>query len=398
MKAMLGSPVGKWPVLLAVTALSEGGCERDAARIAIGLDRQYFEPHIAVFRPGGYRTREVEAAGIPIVTLPVRSFMNASAIEGARVMGRYVREHGIKLLHSFDIPLNIFAAPVARWYGVPVVITSQLSHREMSPKSHRSALVLADRLSDRIVVNSKAVGESLRRRQRLAAERLYLCYNGVDPAHFSPGSGVRPEGFREDDLVVGSVCVMRPEKRMDWLLRTFARVVTGIGKGPNGPRIRLLLVGSGPELPALKELRDSLGLGNVCHFEPGRPDVADWMRGMDIFVNSSETESFPNALLEAMACGCCVIGSSAGGIPELISHGEDGLVFDRTNEADLEEKLMSAVRDAELRERLRGNAVHTAHERFSMTVNVKRTEALYRQLLAERGVAGPVLPGPVAPG
>ena len=379
--------MGKWPVLLLVTSLSEGGCERDAAKIAIGLDRNYFEPHVAVFRDGGYRSREVEAANVPILSLPVCSFMNSSVLRGAELLGAYIRKNRIKVVHSFDIPLNIFTAPVARWYGVPVVITSQLSHRDMSPRSHRIALVLADWLSDRIVVNSRAVLESLRREQGLSADRLYLCHNGVDPAQFYPGPGIRPAAFRNADLVVGSVCVMRPEKRMDWVLRAFARVHSA------NPGIRLLLVGGGPELPALLNLRDSLGLQDVCHFEPGRPDVAEWMRGIDIFINSSVTESFPNALLESMACGCCVIGSSAGGIPELITAGEDGLIFDLNDEDDLTEKLRIVVNEAPLRRQLRENAVRTAHQRFSMGINLDRTEALYKMLLEERGVLPLEKPG-----
>ena len=105
---------------------------------------------------------------------------------------------------------------------------------------------------------------------------------------------------------------MRPEKRIDWLLEAFADV------SRTQPGLRLVLVGSGPETPRLLELRDRLGLREICHLEPTQPNAADWMRGIDIFVNASSIESFPNAVLEAMACGCCVIGSNVGGVPELL--------------------------------------------------------------------------------
>src|SRR5579863_6171618 len=114
----------KCPVLILVEALTHGGCERDAAKIAMGLDRARFEPHVAVFREGGFRRREVEAAGIPILTLPLRSLMNSSVWQGAREMGAYIRQHRIQLVHAFDVPSDIFTALVARWYRVPVVITS----------------------------------------------------------------------------------------------------------------------------------------------------------------------------------------------------------------------------------------------------------------------------------
>src|SRR5215467_6867218 len=146
--------MAKCAVLLMVESLGHGGCERDAAKIAIGMDRSRFEPHVAVFHEGGFRRAEVEAAGVPIVSIPVRSFYNASAWHGARQLGEYIRRHKIQIAHSFDVPFDIFGAPVARWYRVPVVITSQLSFRDMYPRERRMALRLTDRLADRVVVNS----------------------------------------------------------------------------------------------------------------------------------------------------------------------------------------------------------------------------------------------------
>jgi hypothetical protein len=148
--------MSKWPVLLLVDSLGHGGCERDATKIAVGLDRNRFEPHIAVFHAGGFLVPQLEAAGVPILSLPLRSFVNSSARVAARQMGDYIRDHGIRLVHAFDVPSDIFAAPVARWYGVPAVVTSQLSYRSMYASSRRAALRLTDWLSDRIVTNSQA--------------------------------------------------------------------------------------------------------------------------------------------------------------------------------------------------------------------------------------------------
>ena len=143
-------------------------------------------------------------------------------------------------------------------------------------------------------------------------------------------------------------------------------------------------MGSGPEIARLTELRDRLQLQHVCHFEPAQADVLPWLQSIDIYINSSSSESFPNALLEAMACGCCVIGSKVGGIPELITHLDDGFLFDSDNPAQLTEILSIAVSDSALRERLRERAVRTAHQRFSMKLALERMEALYTKLLEHR--------------
>jgi glycosyltransferase involved in cell wall biosynthesis len=367
----------KLPILLMTRALSEGGCERDLTRLAIQLDRNRFEPHVGCFRDG-IRKAEIEAAGVPILHLPVTSFRNRSCWDGARKMGAYLREHQIRLVHAFDVPMDLFAAPVARRYGVPVVVTSQLSFRTLCSRGTRLALRFTDFLSNRIVVNSRAVGDSLERDYGIPDEKVFLCYNGVDTCQFYPApekQDNRPTALRDASVVIGTVCAMRPEKRVDWLIRAFAELL------PADPRARLLLIGSGPETRQLRELCESLGIGEACRFEPSQSDVAPWMRGLDIYVNCSSSESFPNGLLEAMACGCCVIGSQVGGIPELITHGHDGLLFDTAKQEDLAAVLRLAATDQTLRASLRRQAAATARERFAMPLTANRMEAFYESLL-----------------
>jgi glycosyltransferase involved in cell wall biosynthesis len=377
--------LSKWPVLLAVRSLDHGGCERDAAKLAVGLDRNRFEPHVVVLIGGGFRTAEVEAAQVPIVNLEVNSFLNSSALKAAQKLSAYIRKHHIQIVHSLDVPTNIFVTPVARWCRIPVLITSQLSFRDMYTLGSRAALHMTDWLSDSVVVNSRAVGQSLEGEPGLHSKKIFLSYNGVNPAHFHPGPGVRIPALDGSSLVIGSVCVMREEKRMDWVIRSFAQV------REHYQGLQLLLVGSGPEVPKLMELRDSLGLHDFCHFEPGQPDVAPWMRSMDIYINSSSSESFPNGLLEAMASGCCVIGANVGGIPELVTHLADGLVFDSDKPDSLTKMLKLAVTDGTLRNKLRLEAVKTAHDRFSMQIALERMESLYEGLLHKRRIREPVV-------
>jgi len=72
-----------WPVLLLAYELNQGGSERQLTEIAKALDRSRFEPHVGCLRPGGLRALELNAAGVPIVHFPVRSFVSPSALSGA---------------------------------------------------------------------------------------------------------------------------------------------------------------------------------------------------------------------------------------------------------------------------------------------------------------------------
>ncbi len=108
------------------------------------------------------------------------------------------------------------------------------------------------------------------------------------------------------------------------------------------------------------------------------------MRALDIFVISSESESFPNGLLEAMACGCASIGSRVGGIPELINPGVSGLLFESKSVPDLAVALTQLIQDPALRERLAQQAAIEARDKFSIEAFARRNEALYEKLLAAK--------------
>src|SRR5690242_4202360 len=97
------------PILLMVGTIGPGGTERQAVEIAKTLDRRRFEPHLACFDASGFRARELRESGIPILPLPLRSLLSRSYVVSARLLHRYVREHRIRLVHSFDFPTTVFA-------------------------------------------------------------------------------------------------------------------------------------------------------------------------------------------------------------------------------------------------------------------------------------------------
>src|SRR4029077_11092820 len=141
--------------------LGLGGTERQLAETAMSLDRNRFEPHVGCFHSGGFRERELRQAGIPIAEFPVRSLVSLSALTGAGHMGRYLADHGIRLVHTFDVPADLFGVPVARLFRTPVVLSSQRAHRALTPGATRHLLRLTDRMVDGIVVNCQSVAREL---------------------------------------------------------------------------------------------------------------------------------------------------------------------------------------------------------------------------------------------
>ena len=356
-----------------VRELGIGGCERDLAKLALHLDRSRFTPVVGCFRKEGIRGGELSAAGIHIVEFPVRSFTSFGALKQAASFWRFLRGEGIAIVHSFDSPSNSFAMPVARLAGVPGVASRLWSMLAIPPRDRRIAR-WAEARARRVVTNARFTMDEAER-DGIPRERLFLNYNGVDTQVFHPRGRERVAPVQGAELVIGTICALRQEKRLDLLIDAFAAL--------RRPGMRLLIVGSGPMEAEYKARVSGHQMEEACHFEPTRNDVAEWMRSMDVFVLSSDTESFPNAPLEAMACGCAVVGSNVGGVPEMISPGS-GRLFESQNLDALISQLRGLLEDPQLRADLGAGAARRAEEEFSMGKAARRMEGLYSSLLGTR--------------
>jgi len=364
----------RWPVLLMARELGLGGTERQLAETALALDRARFAPHVGCLRAGGFREAELREAGVPVIELGVRSLISASAFTGALRLGRYLARHEIRLVHTFDVPLDLFGVPVARLFRVPVVLSSQRAHRTLTPGATRHLLRVTDRIADGIVVNSRSVARELVAHDAVPESQIHLAYNGIDTCVFCR-EGASAESPWPGALVIGIVCALRPEKGLPLLLDAFARVRA------SQPETRLLIVGSGPMQPELEARATSLGLGATCRFQSAVPNVAEWLRVMDIFVLPSLSEALSNSLMEAMACGCCAIAADTGGNPELVQDGETGLLFPAGDSAALAVRLECVLASRDLRGRLATNGARLMGERFTREAAARRMGEIYTRFL-----------------
>ncbi len=348
------------PILLICQELTQGGSERQLTETARGLDPARFTVHAGCLRPNGIRFEELKAAGIPVTLFPVPSFSSpVSLLRSAFGMGRYLNENNIQLVHAFDTPGNLFGVPVARAYRTPVVLSSQRAFRELASAGDRVALRLTDQIVDGVVVNCRQLENHLHTDEGVSRGRIRLCYNGIDTSRFHPQQSQRMEALAGASLVIGVVCALRPEKGLPTLVEAFARIHA------ERPEVRLVIVGSGPMLPALESMRAELQLGESCLFVPSTRDVVAWLHSIDIFVLPSLSEAFSNSLMEAMACGCAVIASRVGGNPELVGEGVTGLLFTPSDAGSLQQALRIFVDKPETRRAFAVAGAEMIRARFS---------------------------------
>ena len=362
------------PILLMARELHLGGSERQMTEIAKALDRSSFEPHIGAFRTEGMRSDELRATGIPVVQFPVMSYKSPSFVKPMADIVRYVGRNTIRAVHTWDYPTGVSVIPTIRLFTSAVAVASLRGHRELTPSGYRLATRISDRFANGIVVNCEFLRQQLVD-ENVPQAKILLCYNGIDIPRFRRTDVHKPAALQAASMVIGTVCSLRREKDVPTLIDAFARVRDRL------LGVMLVIVGSGPELDSWQQYADHRALRQVCHFEPATQDVSRWLSAMDIFVLPSRTEAFSNALMEAMASRCCVVASRVGGNPELIRHGETGLLFEPGDSESLAEQLAFLIQHPGQR-RVLAESGERYIQSFSIDSAARNMEQIYCTLLS----------------
>src|SRR2546421_202868 len=264
--------------------------------------------------------------------------------------------------------------------------------------------------SDRVTAVSTFLRDETYRAFGCAGCDVIVIPNFISTAEYPPPSAgtCRHSLAPPDHKVLVHVSNFRPVKRVTDVVRVFAGVRREVPA-------TLVLVGDGPERDAAEQEVDRLELRRDVRFLGKVDDVAEILRGSDLFLLPSETESFGLAALEAMACAVPVLASAVGGLPEVVVHGETGFL---TPKGDVEAMIahgLRVLRDGDLQARMREAAARRAlarrrprHARHGRPVRRRRRPARARRRGARQrdcrargtrgaGRAGGVFPGAQAP-
>jgi len=205
--------------------------------------------------------------------------------------------------------------------------------------------------------------------------------NGIDTDRY--GGRSRRREIRDaldipaEARVIGTIGRLTEVKRQDLLLQAFARLPLA------GGNEWLLIVGDGEERARLEVLAAELGIRERTVFAGYQAHPEHYLQAMDLFALTSRHEGMPLALLEAWAAGLPVVSSAVGGVPQLVKHGQTGLLFESSNAEALTMALAQVLNDPLLSDRLAaaGRAVVTKCYSLERMANdyEKRYRAVARQ-------------------
>ncbi|MEE1108272.1 N-acetyl-alpha-D-glucosaminyl L-malate synthase BshA [Macrococcoides canis] len=208
-------------------------------------------------------------------------------------------------------------------------------------------------------------------------KEIQTVYNFINETDFNNKSN--PElracyGISEEEKVIVHVSNFRKVKRIQDILKTFKAISEKIDS-------KLLLIGDGPELSNMRVCAEQLCISDKVLFLGKQEQVAPLYQMADLFLLMSEKESFGLVLLEAMHSGVVCIGTTAGGIKEVIKHEETGYIVDVGDTQAAAEYALALLTDDILYERFQKNMIDDINSRFSSEHITNQYEAIYRNLI-----------------
>lgn len=228
--------------------------------------------------------------------------------------------------------------------------------------------------SDGITTVSHQLKISTIRKFNMDSEKIKVIYNFIDPKRFNNQGRTRHLNNNNDEKFIVHISNFRSVKRVLDTIAVLRRLKDKIV-------VRLFLVGDGPDKPILEDLVKEQNLESCVNFMGSIPDVQQILKMADLFLLTSEKESFGLSALEAMACGVPVVATNVGGLPEVVKDGECGYLVEVGNIEKMVEYALNILKDKELSIRLGNCGNKIAHEKFSIENIVSEYEKFYQQLI-----------------
>lgn len=303
-----------------------------------------------------------------------------------------LRRERIDVIHTHHFDPMMIGVTAARITGCTAIVGRHYSntiHRLANPWKRQAYLrteAFFHRLAAKIIVPSALTYDLLTRVQGVDAEKVVWIPYGFDFAKYVPSpdgpSRLRRQFAPDDQVLLGCFGRFYREKGQIHLLRA-ARALL-----PAYPRLRVLLVGDGPERAMLEAATRDLGLGNHVVFAGWRTDVIDLMAAVDVVIQPAAAgEAFSQVMIEALALGKPLVATDVSGARDVIRDGENGLLVPPRN-ADAIAAAVGSLLDSPRVARRLGEAGH-AYVRRALDIRsiIKQYEECYETVYAERHAA-----------
>lgn len=356
-----------------------GGAKTHVLSLLTGLNKTE-NIHLVCFTEGEFAD-EARQLGIPTTVIEDKNLLRARK----RILAM-IRHDGYQVIHCHGARANMMGMLLKRRARLPMVSTIHSDYRldylgrPLASLTYGNINKLALPCFDAWIGVSGQMSDMLIERG-FDPQRIFTLYNGVDFAterkplpreEYLKSLGLEVD---ENTVVFGIAARISPVKDLPTLIRGFAAAQKRC------PNIRLVIAGSGDQMPEIRALADSLcPAGTVC--------FAGWVRDTDSFYNAldvnmltSLSEGFPYALPEGARMHCATISTEVGGVPYLIIDGVTGLLFRPRDVDALAQHMLTLAEQPELRKKLSDALYEKAKREFSFDVMLEKQKTIYETII-----------------
>ena len=350
--------------------------DRPEAAIFAGLTRLGAKVTV-VGKPAPDHKRTLDAAGIEIVEY---EFKTRFDLGGMRLLRRLIRDLEVQIVYALSN--RALSSAIIGLLGIPVsIVTYRGTVGHISWLDPTSWFTYLNKRVTKILCVSQAV-ESYLVSVGIPASRLITIYKGHRPEWYQTNELPSRAEFNipDDAFVVSCTAVMRAVKGVDDLINACEILASEI------PNLYLLLVGSVKDL-AIERAIKAYPFQERLRLTGFRDDATRLARLADVTVMASkDREGFPKSVIEAMAQGIPAIVTSVGGMPELVGHGEAGLLANPCDPRSLADNIRKIWQDSDLRKKLGQAGAKRIATTFNVDNTIRETYSVFREIIGNDGV------------
>jgi glycosyltransferase involved in cell wall biosynthesis len=365
-----------------------GGVETQVFEMSKRIAQRDHEGYVLVCEKGDYQHENIHIIEIPHLKWEFATFSltyltyNFFSIFYAI---KAIKKYKIDILHANSLIAGCVGVIVKRIAKVPLVYTlygTAPDNIKARGKLLGGILVLLERraliAADIIISPTKYILDTTIAYYNLPLNARIIP-SGIDITKFLKGNSdkIKGEFGIKDEKVILFVGRLVSVKGLDYLLMAMKEVVKEC------PTVRLFIVGDGPLEDNLRRMTKELDLEDNIIFTGIRQDIPDFLAASDVVVLPSLHEGMPNVVLEAMVAGRAVVTSNITSMPEIIKHGETGLLIEPKNPEKLRESLLLLLKNEELRKTLGENAKKISRK-YSWDVLIDEVIEGYKACLRSR--------------
>lgn len=363
----------KLSVLQIRSELKINGPGTNVLEITNGLIKE--EHKVITVSSGGSLISELDELNIKSYIVPelgygIRSIRNCfSAIIKIR---KILIGEKVDIIHSHNLASGLLAKLASltiKPFGIPNINTVHGTGKEKYLRYFSDKLVTVAEFKRDVLIKSK-----------VKPNKIVTIYNGINLANFDYDK-VNCKKFIDEfsvgknEVLVGILAVMNKNKGYEYLIETVKEITSKYSN------VRYVFIGDGPLKEELQKRSIELGISEKIIFTGYRRDIPIILKRIDILTLPSLREIFPISLLEGMSMGSAIIASNVGGIPEMITHDENGILVSPGEVDELTNAIIKLLKAPNLIAKMKTNNILRVKNEFSSEVMVERLVTEYIKLI-----------------